>query len=130
MGITVVRSPLGFRISVCDVNLTAKGKDLLDGKDGLQIMEMHRDIVPTLPAGTELLGSSPQCAVEGFYVHKKLIAVQSHPEFTGEVMKEIVEMRRAQGIFGQELFEDGIRRAGIHHDGDVVAKAFLRFLTD
>ena len=89
---------------------------------------MHRDIVTTVPASTEPLGSSPRCAVQGMYAKGKVITVQGHPEFNEEIVRELLESRHGKGIFGDEVYEDGMRRVGRAHDGVLVAMAFLRFL--
>ena len=91
---------------------------------------MHRDIVYNYPEGVEGLGSSPACENQGMYVHDKLITVQGHPEFNQEIVTELLEARRAQGIFDAALFEDGMARVGKGHDGLTIAKAFLTFLRE
>ena len=91
---------------------------------------MHRDIVYECPKGVEGLGASPRCSVQGMYVKGRVITVQGHPEFNQQIMTEILEARHDQGIFNDELYEDGMARAGKHHDGVVVSSAFLRFLLE
>ena len=56
--------------------------------------------------------------------------MQGHPEFSKEIVTELLEMRHKQGIFDDEVYEGGISRVGRDHDGVVVAKAFLRFLLE
>ena len=56
--------------------------------------------------------------------------MQGHPEFTGEVVREICETRLALGIFTQEQFEEAMSRVDNDHDGGVIAQAFLRFLLE
>ena len=91
---------------------------------------MHRDIVFDCPRNVELLGSSPRCKVQGMYVKNRLITVQGHPEFSKEIVTELLETRHKQGIFDDEVFKDGLARVGKDHDGVVVAQAFLRFLLE
>ena len=64
------------------------------------------------------------------YIARKLITIQGHPEFNREIVTELLEARHEQGIFNDEIFEDGMRRVGDGHDGVLVARAFLRFLLD
>jgi len=94
------------------------------------IHQMHRDIVYEYPRGVEELGSSPRCEVQGMYMRNRLITVQGHPEFTKDIVTEVIETRHAQGIFDQEMYEDAMARVGKPHDGVVVAQAFLRFLLE
>jgi GMP synthase-like glutamine amidotransferase len=91
---------------------------------------MHRDIVFEYPDGVEKLGASPRCLVQGMYVKGKYITIQGHPEFTKEIVSEILTLRNSQGIFNDEQYEDAMARAGNHHDGVTVAQGFLRFLLE
>ena len=91
---------------------------------------MHRDIVFYYPPGVEDLGSNAVCQVQGMYVPKRMMTVQGHPEFTEEIMIEILETRHQMGIFDDETFAGAMKRVVKPHDGLVVSKAFLRFLLD
>lgn len=91
---------------------------------------MHQDIVYQCPEGVEELAYTDKCQVQGFYAPKRFITMQGHPEFTGEVVREICETRLALGIFTQEQFEEAMSRVDNDHDGGVIAQAFLRFLLE
>lgn len=139
----------GWEVSVCTVNLTEKGKELF-GKEELvclppttspftstnapppspqHIHQMHKDILPHLPPiPTTLLGTSPRCTIQGLYIPARVLTVQGHPEFTEEIVRELLEARRAQGIFGEEVFREAMGRVGEGTDGVGVGGGFLRFL--
>lgn len=89
---------------------------------------MHRDIVYEYPASVEKLGHSPRCDVQGMYAKNRLITVQGHPEFNGDVVSELLENRHERGIFDNAMYEDGMSRVRKHHDGVAVSAAFIRFL--
>lgn len=91
---------------------------------------MHRDIVHYYPPNVIPLGSSPRCAVQGMYLPGRFITVQGHPEFTGEIVEEIVTMRKDVGVFTEEQFRDAMGRAGLEHDGVAIGVACLRFLLE
>lgn len=91
---------------------------------------MHRDAVFSYPDGVERLAYTAGCDVQGMYIAKKLITVQGHPEFTEEIVREIVTARHESGIFNDEAFEDAIERVDKYQDGPVVAVAFLKFLIE
>ncbi|MCJ1283219.1 hypothetical protein MMC26_002547 [Xylographa opegraphella] len=129
MGVKVGRSNRGWEASVCEVELTAKGKELF-GKDTLSINQMHKDIVFTYPLEVEALGSSPRCEVQGMLIPKRVITVQGHPEFNAEIVTELLEARHKQGIFDDEIYEDAMRRVGKAQDGVLVSGVFLKFLLD
>jgi GMP synthase-like glutamine amidotransferase len=91
---------------------------------------MHRDAVYTYPDGVEELAYTEKCSVHGMYVAKRLITVQGHPEFTEEIMRELLVARHSTGVFDDAAFEDGISRVDKYHDGVLVAQAFLKFLLE
>ena len=91
---------------------------------------MHRDIVFTYPEGVESLGQSPVCAVQGMYAPRRLFTVQGHPEFTEEIMEEIIDTRHKTGIFDDEAYETHMKKVALEHDGVLVGQAFLRFLLE
>lgn len=129
LGVKVGRNDAGWEISVCDVDLTEKGKELFQ-RDKLRLQQMHRDIVFYYPPDVVPLGSSPCCAVQGMYSSRRFITVQGHPEFTEEIVSEILQSRRAAGIFTEDEYKDAIARVGNEHDGIAVGMAFLRFLME
>lgn len=91
---------------------------------------MHRDIVYDYPSTVEKLGSSQACDVQGMYIKDKLLTVQGHPEFTGEIVAELLESRHDKGIFDDAMFDEGMGRVQMQHDGVAVGVAFLRFLLE
>lgn len=91
---------------------------------------MHRDIVLEIPMGTENIGSTLTCKIQGLYSQRRLITLQGHPEFTSEIVREILEIRKKGGIFTREIFTEMIGRVDDKHDGMVVARAFLKFMRE
>jgi GMP synthase-like glutamine amidotransferase len=89
---------------------------------------MHRDIVYEFPKDAIPLASNDICTVQAMYSPGKYIAVQGHPEFTQELISEVLDIRHGQGIFSDGIYEDAIKRAGLEHDGVAIARGFLRFL--
>ena len=57
-----------------------------------------------------------------------MITVQGHPEFTSDIMREILETRHTTGLFTPDVFEDGMARREEAHDGVLMARSFLDFL--
>lgn len=78
----------------------------------------------------ENLGSTPRCAVQGMYQRGNFISFQGHPEFNEDVIREILDMKKADGLFGTELYEDSIKRASLEHDGLLVGRLFSRFILE
>ena len=91
---------------------------------------MHKDIVCSYPQGVEELGWSDKCKVQGMYMPKRVITVQGHPEFTEEIVRELLHTRLEQKIFDEKTYEDAMARVVRPHDGVLVAEAFLKFLLE
>jgi GMP synthase-like glutamine amidotransferase len=127
MGVEVSRNIRGWEISVVEHRLTDEGKRVF-GKETLSIHQMHRDMVRSYPPGVIPLANTPVCNTQAMYLPKRMISVQGHPEFTEEMVREILEMRKYGGILNEDIFTDGMRRVADKQDGVEVAKAFLRFL--
>ncbi|KAF2188203.1 class I glutamine amidotransferase-like protein [Zopfia rhizophila CBS 207.26] len=128
-GVKVGRSEGGWEVSVLPVELTEKGKELFK-QDTINLHQMHRDAVYEYPEGVEKLGGSPRCLVQGMYKKARFISVQGHPEFTQQIVTELVNTRHSQGIFSDEQAQDALNRVRNHDDGVAVAAAFLRFLLE
>ncbi|KAE8146806.1 class I glutamine amidotransferase-like protein [Aspergillus avenaceus] len=127
LGAEVGRGEAGWEIAVCDVALTEQGRKVF-GRDVLRIQQMHQDVVFDCPSHVMRLGSSPQCAVQGMYVSGKFVTIQGHPEFDEQVVTEIVRKRAQRGLSTEKESEGALERAGLAHDGVVVAVGILRFL--
>jgi len=127
--VKVDRSDRGWEVSVTPVALTERGKEIF-GLENLNIFQMHKDIVYEYPKEVEQLAYTDKCATQGMYIKGKLITVQGHPEFTEEIVKELLEARHASGVFDYETFKDGMGRVNKNHDGVIVAQAFLKFIME
>ncbi|RFU77530.1 gmp synthase glutamine-hydrolysing [Trichoderma arundinaceum] len=127
MGARLGRSDKGWEVAVTDVDLTDKGKAIFQ-LDKMRIHQMHRDIVLEFPKDSIPLGSNDKCEVQAMYSPGRYITVQGHPEFTGEIISEILTNRHKVGIFTDEVYKDAMERAPIEHDGVTIAKAFLNFM--
>lgn len=91
---------------------------------------MHRDQVFGVPPGAEVLASTDKCPNHGFLLPGRAITVQGHPEFTADIMEELLELRHESGLFADDLYQSGKERNGGHHDGIFMAQAFLKFLQE
>ncbi len=64
------------------------------------------------------------------YIPKRVITLQGHPEFTAEIMAELLGKRHGQKIFSDEVYGEAMARVGRPQDGVLIAQAFLRFLME
>lgn len=60
--------------------------------------------------------------VQAMYIPKRYISVQDHPEFTAEIMREIVKLRHSTRLFTDEMEKNVIVRVDIYQDGGVLAQ--------
>ncbi|PHH59619.1 hypothetical protein CDD81_2804 [Ophiocordyceps australis] len=127
LGARVCQSDKGWELAVTDVDLTDKGKEIFQ-LDKMRIHQMHHDIVADFPADAVPLASNAFCPVQAMYQPGRYLTVQGHPEFTNEIISEILFNRHTVGIFTDQVYEDGIRRSAEPHDGVAVGRAFLRFM--
>ncbi|KAJ4159785.1 uncharacterized protein LMH87_007730 [Akanthomyces muscarius] len=129
LGCKVGRNAKGWEVAVTDVGLTPEGKKVF-GMEKMRIHQMHTDIVADFPPDAVPLGGNDICSVQAMYAPGKYIAVQGHPEFTQDIVTEILFNRHTVGVFTDELYNDGMARVANEHDGFAIARAFLKFLRD
>ncbi|BGP42907.1 hypothetical protein JCM10449v2_006922 [Rhodotorula kratochvilovae] len=131
------RSAKGWEIGTRRIELTQRGKQLFEGRERINIHQMHRDHVPSVPKGFELLGSTSDCDVHGFvrFVDESaphtaeniaVVTLQGHPEFNSTIVNEVIDMREGKGVISHELAEESREYAGQHDDGDWIGRVLLR----
>ena len=94
---------------------------------------MHRDHVPSLPAGFHLLGSTHVSHNQGMVrlyqtrnservedvttddIH--ILTLQGHPEFTEPIVTSLIEARAAIGVIDKETAASGLERRYWPNDG-------------
>ncbi|KJZ77807.1 hypothetical protein HIM_02984 [Hirsutella minnesotensis 3608] len=118
-----------WEVAVTEVDLTTKGREIFE-VDKLRIHQMHRDVVTEYPPDAISLGSNSSCDIQAMYSPRRYLTVQGHPEFNNEVISEILFNRHTVGTFSDELYEDGMRRASVPHDGVKIGKAILNFIRE
>ncbi|EME39851.1 hypothetical protein DOTSEDRAFT_65774 [Dothistroma septosporum NZE10] len=128
LGATVRRSD-SYEISATKISLTRAGRGLFEDKQYLVLHQMHRDVVESVPAGCVSIGSTPRCQIHGLYQPHRILTLQGHPEFDQFMVERAAAARAEQGILSDDVAVDGIARAGLPHDGDVVARVMYRFLS-
>lgn len=119
------------------ISLTPSGRELFKGRlqpDSLSIMQMHKDLIEIepeqLPDGVENLATTEVCKIHGLYKKGVFISVQGHPEYTPDIMHELITVREKSGVFTKEMAKDGMKNRLNPQDGVVVGSAFLRFLIE
>lgn len=133
LGADVGVNPNGWEVSSTAIELTPEAAKLFfpsRGETTIHIMQMHRDVVHTLPPGMSLLAKNNNTAVQGFYAPGKVFAVQGHPEFTSDMEQVLIQMRMEQGIIPEQVAKEGLDKAEAQNDGPEIARAIVRFLLE
>lgn len=135
LGANVNVNPKGWEISATKVKLSEKGVEIFpefSSSGEISIMQMHRDVVlevPVVPdSDIHVLGSTDTCAIQGLYKKNLFWSLQGHPEFDKLIVEGLIVDRHKKGLFTDELVTDGLSRVGIETDGNVIAKAMVRFI--
>lgn len=129
-------------VRVNEIFLVAQNIDSFSGIYSQNIQEMHRDHVPAVLPGFELLGSTNVCRNQGMVKFIpdasgelanlsdiQILTVQGHPEFTASIVSKVVGIRADKGIFTPEFARDAIKRNILRNDGvEVIARAVWEIL--
>lgn len=142
LGSTVAPEANGqWELSHSPIKLSSIGRALFDlpaTQDCIHLHQMHVDHVVNAPspATTDLLpnstkvhvwGTSEHTGVQGVYIKKRLITTQGHMEFNEAMVKRQLELRVEAGSLRREDASEAGERADWMHDGEVVARAVIRF---
>uniref|UniRef100_A0A0E0M1E0 Glutamine amidotransferase domain-containing protein n=1 Tax=Oryza punctata TaxID=4537 RepID=A0A0E0M1E0_ORYPU len=74
-----------------------------------KITEVHQDEVWELPAGAEVLASSSKTGVEMFCAGDRVLGIQGHPEYTADILLNLVDRLSSAGSITVAVAE-GVRR--------------------
>uniref|UniRef100_J3MXL5 Uncharacterized protein n=2 Tax=Oryza brachyantha TaxID=4533 RepID=J3MXL5_ORYBR len=74
-----------------------------------KITEVHQDEVWELPAGAEVLASSSKTGVEMFCAGDRVLGIQGHPEYTIDILLNLVDRLSSAGSITMAMAE-AVRR--------------------
>lgn len=142
LGSTVAPEPNGqWELSHSPVQLSDIGRALFNlpaSSSHIFLHQMHLDHVvdapspsttDLLPAGTKVRvwGTSEHTGVQGVYIARRMFTTQGHMEFDEAMVRRQLEMRVKAGSVEEEEASEAAERADWLHDGEMVAKAVVRF---
>lgn len=144
LGATVKNHPTTWELAATEVELSSLGRELFaTGQETLVLHQMHQDYVDLESdescergcGGKDLKpnvwGSSKDCPVQGFYVHKRIFTTQGHLGYDEVMVRESIEEIQERGGLPRDKEVEAAKEAGeLEHDGDIVAGAILRFLAE
>ncbi|NCF69312.1 MAG: hypothetical protein GWP61_25450 [Chloroflexi bacterium] len=80
----------GLGLKSLEINETKPWMNGQANGGSLSLYFAHQDQVQELPPGAELLGGSEFCPIGLYSIADQVFAVQGHPEFTLEIMQDIL----------------------------------------
>ncbi|CAL0304948.1 unnamed protein product [Lupinus luteus] len=72
----------------------------------LTIIEVHQDEVFEVPLGAEVIASSDKTAVEMFAISDHILGIQGHPEYTKDILYNLVDRLLNQDLIQKDYAED------------------------
>jgi len=132
-----------WEVAVTEVILTDLGHRIF-GVPSINIQQMHRDHVPTIPPLFHLLGSTTMTRNQGMVqfsdpdaripvpggsipqIH--ILTLQGHPEFTAGIVKKVIRARSESGVMDKDTAKDGLDRAEDRNDGVDIARVIWEVL--
>ena len=120
------RAEQGWGVGVHRYRMLCSPVRGLDAPSHLQMLISHRDQVPRLPAGAQLLASSDFCPNAAFILDGRVLCFQGHPEFTHDFSRSLLQIR--QGVYTPEFYARCLDSLQQGHDGETVGSWMLEFV--
>ncbi|CAH1426138.1 unnamed protein product [Lactuca virosa] len=112
LGGKVARAESGWDIGVRSINLSSSSMKIfsnLEMPTTLSVIECHRDEVHELPSEVEVLAWSDKTRVEMFRYRDNIMGVQGHPEYSTDILKQLIDDRLLQCNLIEESYAVEIR---------------------
>uniref|UniRef100_A0A7N0UR92 Glutamine amidotransferase domain-containing protein n=1 Tax=Kalanchoe fedtschenkoi TaxID=63787 RepID=A0A7N0UR92_KALFE len=109
LGGKVGRASTGWDLGLRQVNTTKDARGMLaleETVSTLAIIECHQDVVLEVPIGAHVLASSEKTGVEMFVVGKHIMGIQGHPEYTKDILFNLIDRLVGAGSVDEDLAEE------------------------
>ena len=120
-----------WELSLTEITLTDDGKEIFglpDGQETIKLHQMHSDQVVTIPKDAKVWGRSKHSEIQGLYIPGRLFTTQGHVGFDQNMVEKNLDARVEKELLSEEEAGDAKARAHLEHDGELVARAILRFI--
>ncbi|KAM0939036.1 putative glutamine amidotransferase [Dioscorea sansibarensis] len=74
----------------------------------VEVIKSHRDQVSAIPPGAVVLASSEKTKFEMFAIGDQMLGIQGHPEFSEDVVMDIIRNRLSANSFSAEFANEAI----------------------
>lgn len=135
LGGKVAKSKSGWDIGVREVSFTRDfySHAFSDGLDeiprNLSIIKCHQDEVWELPMGAQVLAFSEKTGVEMFAYGENMVGIQGHPEYTKDILNNLIDRLIANGSIERDVGEEGrlqLKKEPDQTNWERICKSFLK----
>lgn len=74
------------------------------------IIEVHQDEVWEVPPGAEVIARSERTGVEMFHVGGRVLGIQGHPEYSKDILANIIDRLVGNGVIREKLGQEAKNR--------------------
>ncbi|GJP45726.1 hypothetical protein CLOM_g5074 [Closterium sp. NIES-68] len=127
------RAAVGWELGIKQVQCSADVTSLPYAAGlppSFHILEIHQDQVLELPPGAVLLGSSPGTPIEMFAMGEHVLCMQGHPEFTKDVVEDLVVNRTKDGVIPEAVAAEALKSLEMYNENikelRTLCNSFLR----
>ncbi len=96
LGGRVEKSDKGWGLGVDTYALTPGAP--IDKHKQITLNIFHQDQIVALPPGAEVFASSDFCEYAGLMIGDQILTIQAHPEFSLEINRRLLEVRKSSAI--------------------------------
>ena len=130
LGGRVAKAEAGWGVGVHRYELVGPPPAWMDpppADGGFLMIASHQDQVMELPAAAEVIARTDHCPVAAFTVGPRALAIQPHPEFSADVSRGLIGLRR--GVIGEERSDSALATLDepLDHDRHQVATWMANF---
>ncbi|KAJ0984745.1 hypothetical protein J5N97_003101 [Dioscorea zingiberensis] len=106
------RAAAGWELGVKKLSVdSAKIREIygLEFPSTIDVIESHRDQVSAVPPEAVVLASSEKTRIEMFAIGDQILGIQSHPEFSEDVVMDIIDGRLSRDSITIEVANEAIQ---------------------
>ncbi|XP_078438867.1 gamma-glutamyl peptidase 3-like [Wolffia australiana] len=109
------RAEVGWELGVKTLQVDSETVSRLYGlaiPSTIRAIESHQDQVLMLPPQAVLLASSEKTKIEMFAIGDDVLCMQCHPEFTEDVIEDLVRTRLSRNLVSDDLAKEALASFG------------------
>ena len=128
MGGTVAKSPDGWGVGAHAYELVDADRTWMTppAAGSVRLIASHQDQVTELPAGAIVLARTDHCPVAAYLLGDAALAIQPHPEFTADVSRGLVGLRRE--MIGEDTSDVALASLDQPLDRELIGSWMATFL--